>query len=230
MKINSFFAACIILGIISHFADLKSQDINECKVLIPELSGSYTGDCKNGLADGIGEAIGKEKYKGAFKKGYPHGKGIYYYDTGAVYEGFFNKGKRQGMGTLTYTKGDSIKVDEGLWEKDIFKGKKTEPPYQVVRKLNIPRYTFIKSAVSRNVVTIKIISNGSQAFPNDLLIYGSSGIMSQTTTLTGFENIQLPFSGNIKYTLLSPFNVVYVNYEMDFVINEPGCWEISLIH
>jgi hypothetical protein len=39
------------------------------------LVGSYIGGCKNGLANGNGEANGAYHYKGAFKDGMPNGTG-----------------------------------------------------------------------------------------------------------------------------------------------------------
>ena len=35
-----------------------------CKVLKPEISGSYLGDCKKGLANGKGIARGTDGYEG----------------------------------------------------------------------------------------------------------------------------------------------------------------------
>jgi len=52
-------------------SQLFSQD--DCKVLIPEISGQYVGKCKKGLAHGKGLAIGIDRYEGSFKKGYPEG-------------------------------------------------------------------------------------------------------------------------------------------------------------
>jgi hypothetical protein len=34
----------------------------DCKVISPDISGSYTGDCKHGLAHGKGIAQGKDRY------------------------------------------------------------------------------------------------------------------------------------------------------------------------
>jgi hypothetical protein len=40
-----------------------------CKVLDPELQGSYTRPCVNGLAQGEGYATGSATYRGHFKAG-----------------------------------------------------------------------------------------------------------------------------------------------------------------
>ena len=41
----------------------------ECRVLDPELQGSYTGPCVNGLAEGRGAASGLATYEGEFRAG-----------------------------------------------------------------------------------------------------------------------------------------------------------------
>ena len=49
-----------------------------CQVKLDAINVSYTGECKKGYANGHGEAKGeKDSYKGGFKKGLPHGFGIY---------------------------------------------------------------------------------------------------------------------------------------------------------
>ena len=55
---------------------LIAQDKSDCKVLAETLAESYEGDCKKGLADGKGKAIGTDSYEGGFKKGLPEGEGV----------------------------------------------------------------------------------------------------------------------------------------------------------
>ena len=74
---------------------LLAQD---CKVLDPNLVGTYAGDCKSGKASGIGKAVGKYTYEGEFKYGLPEGKGKLTDDHGNYYKGSFKKGKREGEG------------------------------------------------------------------------------------------------------------------------------------
>lgn len=74
-----------------------------CKVLDPELQGTYAGGCVNGLADGSGEATGTARYQGAFKAGKKHGKGVKTWpDTGDRYEGDFVEDRKQGAGTYVW--------------------------------------------------------------------------------------------------------------------------------
>ena len=39
----------------------------ECKVIKEDISGTYKGKCKNGLASGSGISIGENKYEGEFR-------------------------------------------------------------------------------------------------------------------------------------------------------------------
>ncbi|GAB1394994.1 hypothetical protein MASR1M60_31580 [Rhodocyclaceae bacterium] len=48
-----------------------------CKVADQDIAASYKGGCKDGLADGKGEARGRDSYVGEFKAGLPHGQGTY---------------------------------------------------------------------------------------------------------------------------------------------------------
>jgi len=45
-----------------------------CKVLKQEIATKYFGNCKKGLAQGKGVAVGRDKYEGQFKNGLPNGK------------------------------------------------------------------------------------------------------------------------------------------------------------
>lgn len=74
-----------------------------CKVDDPELQGTYRGSCANGVADGMGEAWGIAYYRGEFKAGRKHGKGVKIWpDTGDRYEGLFAEDRKEGMGTYTW--------------------------------------------------------------------------------------------------------------------------------
>jgi hypothetical protein len=199
-----------------------------CTVLVKELSGTYNGECRKGLANGNGEAIGTERYIGTFKNGYPNGKGEYYYSNGAVYKGSFLKGKRHGEGILIYTAdGDTVK-ENGIWENDNYIGKKTEAPYEITLKRNVLRYSIAKTTDSRNMVMIKVIQNGSVIYPDNMMVSGSSGIESQRIGFTGYDQIQFPFYGTVKYSLLQPFHNNYIDYEFNYIIRKPGSWEVTL--
>ncbi|MGV8092965.1 MAG: hypothetical protein AB2L24_14000 [Mangrovibacterium sp.] len=57
---------------------INAQETNTCKVLLTEISGSYEGECKKGLADGFGKATGVDQYEGELKKRLPEREGEIY--------------------------------------------------------------------------------------------------------------------------------------------------------
>ena len=76
-----------------------------CKVLDPELAVTYSGGCKDGLAEGAGEAKGLAEYHGEFKAGWMHGKGVKSWPNGDRYEGEFVEGKKEGTGKYAWGPG-----------------------------------------------------------------------------------------------------------------------------
>ncbi len=120
----------------------------ECEVVDPDLAqGTYSGGCKNGLADGYGEVSGASSYRGDFQAGKKHGKGIKVMPNGDLYvgdfdddyrhgkgtyiwgartpwagdryEGEYHRDKRQGWGAFQWNSGDRY---EGPWQNDLRMG------------------------------------------------------------------------------------------------------------
>ena len=85
-----------------------------CKVLDPELQESYAGPCVDGLAEGEGIAKGKAEYRGGFKAGRKHGKGIKSWPNGDRYEGEFVADHKDGFGTYQW--------GEGPWKGERYEG------------------------------------------------------------------------------------------------------------
>jgi len=71
------------------------------------LIGHYHGDCDNEseLPQGQGEARGADTYVGAWRKGKPHGTGVYRWENGARLEGTFRDGKAEGAGFFVSASG-----------------------------------------------------------------------------------------------------------------------------
>jgi hypothetical protein len=77
----------------------------ECRVLDPQLQGSYRGPCVNGLAEGKGVASGAATYEGEFKAGVKQGRGVKTWPNGDRYEGEFADDRMHGEGGYTWGRG-----------------------------------------------------------------------------------------------------------------------------
>lgn len=103
---------------------LFAQDA-PCRVEMTQLQGKYSGDCKDGLAHGKGEAAGGEHYTGAFRKGLPHGKGTYIFRDSSFYTGNFQDGLKEGKGEMHYLRTpQEDSVVKGYWSGDVYRGSK----------------------------------------------------------------------------------------------------------
>ena len=113
----------LIGGTLSFTANAQS----DCKVNDPDIAGSYSGECRNGLANGQGTASGKDKYVGEFRDGLEHGKGDYTWGSGGPwgsgghYVGDWVNGKKTGKGVLTWLNSQL----NGSYEGDFVNGDMT---------------------------------------------------------------------------------------------------------
>ena len=117
----------VLLAITVGFVMLP-EPAADCRVRLPDLAGSYEGECHKGKAHGYGRAVGRDIYEGEFEKGLPHGTGTYTWANGNYYEGEFVKGAKEGQGKMVFAavEADSVQQDSiqvGLWENDQFLGK-----------------------------------------------------------------------------------------------------------
>lgn len=169
-----------------------SQD---CKVLDPNLTGSYTGDCKNGKADGKGKAVGIHTFEGEFKAGLPDGQGFYTDNLGNSFKGYFKKGKKEGQGLATIKTEKGIdSVLTGFWKRDIYIGL-FEAPYKIISKSYMVNTVSVNSESSNNFPTIEValesVTGGSVDLHGDIpkptlteVIFnkGSYNVMNSITT------------------------------------------------
>lgn len=92
----------LIIFALTNWPAYSGQD---CKVLDVEISGKYDGACVNGLAEGMGKAMGPSaSYEGDFIAGQKHGRGIKQWKNGDRYEGEFDTDFKQGRGIYTWSK------------------------------------------------------------------------------------------------------------------------------
>ena len=227
-----------LLMIYSMFSVTHSQNI--CKVLKPGIDSIYTGGCKQGLADGRGEAYGIDQYIGEFRKGLPDGAGTYTWNTGEKYEGEWKKGLRNGTGKYTIMHDGRDSVLLGIWENDNFLGEKALPPYMIQYKSGIVRVSCVRIGDQPFYIRYKFARGGSTSENTNaisgLLLQGNSGSESQTGNYFGFEQVTFPFEGKLQFNAPSAFsapnesNAVTLNYELKFVINQPGAWMVTIYY
>jgi hypothetical protein len=150
-----------ILTLTSFGDSLRAQET--CNVLLPSITGTYTGDCRQGLAHGVGEATGEDFYRGEFVKGLPQGKGTYIWKNGASYSGEWEKGLRHGEGIYTYSREGKDSILAGLWREDKFIGKKALPPYIIEYRNGLGRITCMRIG-DRPYIKYRFSRNGGELY------------------------------------------------------------------
>jgi hypothetical protein len=227
MKRALLISGILILSLLAN--NLYSQET--CKVLMPQISDSYTGSCKNGLADGKGEAYGTDQYKGSFKKGLPEGEGVYIWQTGEKYEGSWKKGMREGKGSYTFLSDGKETVMTGIWNEDKYIGEKAVAPYTILFKNSITRVSCTKAGETPNYVVYKFSrAGGSASDINELMLTGSSGDETISQNFIGFEQVTFPFEGKIKFIAPNALRTAMMSCELRYQINEPGAWTVTIYY
>jgi len=197
----------------------------ECKVGIPEISGTYSGDCKNGLAHGKGIAQGVDKYDGHFRKGLPHGEGTYTWAGGKYYNGFWKNGKKDGEGKLV----ENGVITSGVWKDDAYIGEKVIPPYEITRNVNVTRYSLIKFENAFEEIKIKLLRGGVEnAGIIEAYVTQSSGEDFRDGSVYGIQNPKFPLDVKIRFTATSALGTTRFDVFFDFRINEPGSWDVRV--
>ena len=198
---------------------------SDCKVTIPGISGSYSGDCKNGLAHGKGIAQGVDHYEGQFIKGKPDGKGIYKWADGTSYEGQWKDGMREGRGKMIYN--DS--TVNGYWKEGKYIGKQLIPPYTIINSTSVARSTFSKTSGIGNGVKIRILLGGDDnTNVEGLSLASSSGNEYRSGNVYGIENTYLPLDIKIIYRTWNKLHTSQYEVRFEFTINDPGIWNVAI--
>jgi hypothetical protein len=199
----------------------------ECKVLKAEISSSYQGECKNGLANGKGIAKGQDSYEGEFSKGLPDGTGTYVWSNGANYKGKWRKGMRDGKGTYVWhtAKGDSTLV--GVWRQDKYEGTGITP-YHVSQNESISRYSISKGIGKENIIVVKVMRGGTPLSNINLAFSMTSGSDYTNGPYHEIKNWTTPFDVRITFTVPNLLNTYSYNCIFEVTINEIGPWDITL--
>lgn len=193
---------------------LYAQD---CKVLLAPINQSYEGECKRGKADGEGAAVGLDRYTGHFKKGYPHGEGVYTYNNGDVYKGTFVKGLKNGKGTLTKADGS---VKEGFWKEGDYTGLYKTPYKKLDKSQNISSYTIATAKFNTNTIRFYVKEDQNNVRnPGANIVLHNGNYTNEVKTRDYLEllGVTFPFKAKIY------FNQDYIEFE----IFNSGSWNIT---
>ncbi len=195
--------------------NLHAQE--DCKVLSKALDGEYTGDCKKGLAQGIGEAKGIDTYKGEFKKGLPHGTGTYIWAGGNSYEGGFRDGMKDGKGKMVFRKeNETDSIVTGYWSKDDYVGL-TLMGYEVISKSGTISLILVRyKAPAPDYIEIQGIDraieiNGNPSF------YPFENM---------YKNVDFPVTVKLKGKSTKPNSVADLDFEIFF--EKSGYWVVTI--
>jgi hypothetical protein len=218
----------LLVAVIIAFSGVTgyAQDTS-CKVNMPSISGTYSGDCKKGLAHGQGTSEGIDKYSGSFRFGLPHGTGIYTWANGSRYEGNWSKGMKDGAGKIvtrdsTYT---------GIWKEDIYIGKEIIPSYKVTHSQNITKWSFFKSKSTYNAIRIRFYQGaveGGGLISVD--IANSAGEQYRDGGIYGIQHPSFPIDVRIRFTATTSFGSSQFTGDFVFTITEPGAWDVKITY
>lgn len=197
--------AAIIFISLAVMHSLHAQKIT-CRVLSEMISGAYSGDCKDGLANGKGKSSGEETYIGHFSNGLPHGKGKYYYKNGDIFQGYWENGKKNGVGKLKYISDGKMRILSGYWKDDEYAGV-TDPEisYRITNASGLVNHRIVKSEITggqNNELTLLIKSAFTDFVPFDLKLDISSGQIIQSGKKFIINKYFCPFHCEVSYSIL----------------------------
>jgi hypothetical protein len=206
----------------------RSQEKNpECKVLLKEISGTYKGGCKDGLADGKGVATGEDSYEGTFRNGLPDGKGTYTFKSGTTYTGYFEKGVKNGKGKLRSIVNGKAMIMEGYWKDGNYSG--TIPPeqdYRVDNLSGIEHYIIVRKDNSENIIEISFEKYRKKYLPDDLSVTVTSGYKSNYNLSYLIQKYALPVNCALHFTIPTGGGIRICN--LSFTALRPGRYEVFI--
>jgi hypothetical protein len=216
----------LIAGIFFTGFTISAQ--KKCMVLKPQIANQYEGKCKNGLAHGTGKATGVDTYEGRFKKGLPNGKGTYVWSNGDKYVGEWFEGFRHGEGSFTFNNEGRDTTITGLWRKDEYKGPVPKEP-NVLTSRGVDRYNFDRMSDIKNRVLIDIYQNGirNRGIEN-FIIASSSGYKTNRGESIGYDEVTFPVTIKLNYTTWNKLGGIQVYVIFEFIIYEPGDWQVDI--
>jgi len=153
-----------------------------------------------------------------------------YLDTeGGKYVGDWKKGLKDGEGSYYLKMDNRDTVLAGIWKDDKYVGPKQKRPCMITSKRSIDRVTMFRSG-DGNRLTIKIMQSGSvnSTVQNYRFEWSSGNDLTLGNYARGWENMEFPFEGRITYVTSNKLGTSTYTANVNFIINQPGEWELIL--
>ncbi len=204
-----------------------AQQPPTCKVLLKEISATYSGECHDSLANGKGSAKGVDSYTGTFKNGLPDGKGTYTYKNGDVYSGEWSNGLKNGKGKFKYSVNGKATTLVGFWKDGEYAGPtKPAEDYRITNISGIENYSIKRTDSSENVVLISFEKVMRKYIPGDLEITFTSGHkVLQNLSLAVFD-YTCPFTCSLHFVISTAGGNRECNF--GFEVLKPGKYEVFI--
>jgi hypothetical protein len=205
----------------------SQENGTSCKVLLKEISGTYKGDCINGLADGKGTATGEDQYVGSFKNGLPEGKGVYTYKNGSIYTGNFKNGLKDGKGKFKQQVNGQPLIITGYWQGGDYVGvNMPDEEYRINRQTGIGSYSIKRTDNNENSVVISFEKSFTKYIPNDLSFELTGGYkIEQNKSIVALGYV-CPVQFSMHYTIKIGLSIRECFFT--FTVLKPGKYEVLI--
>lgn len=224
---SSFTKSIIFTFTLFIFSSLQvyTQTEPSCKVLMPEISGTYKGGCKDGLADGKGSAKGQDSYSGYFKNGLPDGTGKYTYENGNVFSGSWSNGVKDGPGEFIYFLNGTKYFQKGFWKNGDYVGK-TDPDlnYRIKSISGIEDCTINKLELNDEKIKLSFVNMGVKFSPHNLRVTSTTGQVNQEGKTLIVFNYNYPVICDVQFTI--PSSGGDKTCILSFEILKPGNYDV----
>jgi hypothetical protein len=126
---------------------------------------------------------------------------------------------------------DTTQAQKKTKKKEKSKKNKTPKAATVLMKRDVQNATLTKRNEENNYNRVEVVIMGSGAplrSPDDLSLIGSSGSPVTAGSYMGFDQINVPFEGTIRFKAPNKLNTVVYDREVRIAINEPGYWMLKI--
>lgn len=205
----------------------SQQEDPAYKVRLKEIAGMYTGDCKDGLANGKGTATGEDSYTGSFLNGLPEGKGVYKYKNGSIFSGNWKNGLKNGKGEFKNLVGGKATFVKGYWKDGEYAGP-TDPDeeYRITNLTGIENYSITKVKGDQDIIEISFEKVNKKYIPRDLEVTISSGYKIEQNKKILIQNHSFPLQCDLHFTIPTTGGLRQCN--LGFIIYKPGKFEVFI--